>query len=471
MNNKKKITASILCFCLLGLASCSGNADQETSNNKDEVLISLSDEQILINNEETTKASGVSISNDIIYYEEGKDETYGEGEASEAHSAEDASLHQVVKISEPGTYRISGELSYGQILIDLGENAKDDPEAVVSLILDNVQLTSTVSSAIVVLNAYECAADEASADVDTQNAGFNLILADDSTNTLNGSHVAKIYEEGSQETLYKFDGAIESDVSMNIDGEEKDNGILNLTADREGIESEMHLTINGGIINIQSHDDAINASEDGVSVITINDGSITCLSTLGSEGDGMDSNGWIVINGGMITAVANEQSMDSGVDSDNGILINGGTLLATGNMYDEISSDSSQSFVVMNIREGVQKDLILALNNSNGETIAAFMTPTNASVLVYSSSDLADETYTLVQANSIEADLNGYIYSNIQSLSDTSAIEYSSDAGNFGLGRGDMPRGERPEMPQDGQPPQNGRPQDNQSANGFDQLN
>ena len=36
-------------------------------------MISLSDEQILINNEETTKASGVSISNDIIYYEEGKD--------------------------------------------------------------------------------------------------------------------------------------------------------------------------------------------------------------------------------------------------------------------------------------------------------------------------------------------------------------------------------------------------------------
>ena len=58
---------------------------------------------------------------------------------------------------------------------------------------------------------------------------------------------------------------------MNIFGP----GSLELTADNEGLDTELHLTINGGDITIYSGNDGINTNEDGVSVTTINDGSLT----------------------------------------------------------------------------------------------------------------------------------------------------------------------------------------------------
>lgn len=281
-----------------------------------------------------------------------KDSAYGAGGEDDGHSEEEAAEHTVVTIKKAGTYRVSGTLSKGQIAIDLGEDSRDDESAVVNLILDNADINCTVASGIVVYNAYECGSDDtetATKDVDTTNAGVHIILADDSENTVNGSHVAKIYKEGTtQEDVdagnakkqWKFDAAIDSLVSIAFDAEEEGTGTLAVNSDNEGIETSLHLTINGGTITINSNDDAINANEDGVSVITINGGVLTCNAGGGKEGDGIDSNGWIVINDGVVVSAANATSQDSGVDSDNGIYINGGTVLASGNMYDEVSEDS-----------------------------------------------------------------------------------------------------------------------------------
>ena len=55
---------------------------------------------------------------------------------------------------------------------------------------------------------------------------------------------------------------------------DEDSGVLNINADNEGLDTELHLTINGGNINIVAHDDGINTNEDGVSVTTINGGTL-----------------------------------------------------------------------------------------------------------------------------------------------------------------------------------------------------
>ena len=62
--------------------------------------------------------------------------------------------------------------------------------------------------------------------------------------------------------LHKYDGAFYSKKTLNINGGAKGNGILNITAKNEGLDSELHLTINGGIINISSGNDGINTNED-----------------------------------------------------------------------------------------------------------------------------------------------------------------------------------------------------------------
>ena len=461
MNTRKqKLTAWLIASALTGaLSGCNAMNSQTDSTptvkqDFNGTVIMLSDDGIFVNGETATDDSNadVTISNDIIYYEEGHDDSYGEGSEAEAHSADEALKHTVVKINKAGNYLLSGTLSAGQILIDLGEEASEDPQAVVNLTLDNVNLTSSVSSAIVVLNAYECSADSMdnpSKDVDTSNAGFNLILADHSVNVIHGSHVAKIYKEGTTKKKYKFDGAIESKVSMNINGGEVGNGQLTLNADNEGIESCMHLTINGGILTIHSADDALNANEDGVSVITINGGTILCDAGNGVEGDGIDSNGWIVINGGTTISSANPNSMDSGVDSDLGIYINGGTLLATGNMVDEISSESSQQFMVMNFSEKQNEQDIIVLRNAEEQAITAFFAVNDYTALIYSSDLLVAGEYSLAKASAVTGELNGSIYTSIKETQDLIPLEYSS------TGRG-MGRGMKPEV-FEGMPKDDGR--------------
>jgi len=321
-----------------------------------ETRIHLSDDSILISVPEGQNGDApVKITRDIIYYEDRETydsgNPYGEGTAADQHSAEEAAAHQVINITSPGAYRVTGSLSAGQIRVDLGKNADEEKDAVVELILDNADITCTVAPAILFLNVYECdenaSVETASATVDTTNAGANLIL--EGNNTINGSHVAKIFKDKEEEKkLWKQDGAIYSYQSMNVFGP----GTLELTADNEGLDTEMHLTILGGNISIYSQNDGINTNEDGISVTTIHGGNLTIFAGLGAEGDGIDSNGYLVINGGTVVSAANPAS-DAGLDSDLGSYIHGGTVIAFGSAMDWAESESGQ--VTMNLQFAAQQ--------------------------------------------------------------------------------------------------------------------
>ena len=369
----------LLCIALslVLLTGCTAAPAQTTGPAAGEVLIELSDQGVTFDGE------GVHTANDIIYYEEGHDESYGEGEAWQAHSAEEAAAHTVVHISQPGTYRITGSLSAGQIAVDLGEEAKDDPAAAVVLILDNADITCTVAPAVIFYNVYESGAADGP-------AGAHVLLAKDSENHVAGSHVAKIYEPGTEDKLHKYDGAFYSRMSMKLGG----TGKLHIEADNEGLDSEMHLTIDGGDISIASGNDGINTNEDGVSVTTINGGHlrITVTGTTG-EGDGIDSNGWLIINGGTVEAFACGTSGDAGIDSDMGISINGGTVYAAGNMLDRIEG-LSQTHLVFTFAQ-TQQSAVYTLKAPDG-TVAAEVTPANPfQILIFSAPELAEGNYTL----------------------------------------------------------------------------
>lgn len=349
----------------------------------------------------TDPASPVYLGANIIYYQDGTDATYGEGEEGEKHTASEAAAHQVVTITQPGTYRLSGTLSQGQIAVDLGEDAKDDPAAVVTLVLDNANVTCTVAPALIFYNVYECdrafveggEGYEATYDVDTAAAGANVVLLADTQNTFTGSHVARIYQPGTTENLHRYDGAFYSRMSMNILGDNgDDSGVLNIVADNEGLDTELHLTLSGGTVNIHAQDDGINTNEDTVSVTTVSGGRLTVNAGNGAEGDGIDSNGWLVINGGSVVTLSNHRSADGGIDADRGILINGGSLSAFGVRNDAADAASQQPYMELSFQSALPAGSEIALKDQSGATLWSATTQKSCQTVTLTTPELALDT-------------------------------------------------------------------------------
>lgn len=427
-------------------AAPASQAEQLQNSETVQTVIQLSDDKITVDGTpiSTDAQSAVYTGAALIYYQAGQDESYGEGSEQDAHDPIEAAAHTVVTITQPGRYQVSGQLSAGQLAIDLGEDAKENPDAVVELVLDGADITCTAAPAVIFYNVWESQS--------TEQAGAIVTLADGSVNRVNGSYVARIYQPGTTKKLHKYDGAFYSKMSMLIQGE----GALSIQAENEGLDSELHLTINSGEISIISGDDGINTNEDGVSVTTINGGQLYIRADQGSEGDGIDSNGSIVINGGTVIAQANPHSMDSGLDADNGIFINGGTVVFTGNMYDAVSADSTQRFLALQFSDR-QQDAV-AIRNADDALVAAIAPSGSYGVLVYSSPALVDGDYTLYTAQEVSSDIapvGGVLYTDEITLSGESQLQTAGSSMGKRGGRPNRPpqEGERPQRPPEGQQP------------------
>ncbi len=260
-----------------------------------------------------------------------KPNSNGEIEAfsSMTHTASEAYANPVLHITEGGVYRLKGTWN-GQIWIDAGEDSD------VALILDGVNVTCTVAPAIVFYSARECGPTEnvVSFDIgknllgddEDLHAGTVVIIANGTTNNIKGSNVYRIMKAdkkssatkidgtdiSDQKKMYKMDGALYSFVSIAIGAESNNGGgRLNITSTTyEGLNSEMHMLIDSGTINVTAEDDGINVNEDNTSVFAMNGGS---LKIIAKKGDGIDSNGYVVINNGTldITAVRDSSSLNA----------------------------------------------------------------------------------------------------------------------------------------------------------------
>ena len=448
-------------------APAEGNA--YVSRFASETAIVLDDGGITVNGGGETDT--VFTSHDIVYYETktaySSGNPYGDGSEADMHTAEEANAHTVVNITAPGAYRLSGALSAGQIRIDLGADAASDPEAVVELILDGADITCTVAPAILFQNVYECDGDwdaeTATSVVDTSAAGANLVLAKNSKNTVSGSYVAKIYKDTEGEKkLCKQDGAIYSYMSMNVFGP----GALDISAENEGLDTELHLTIQGGDIAIRADNDGINTNEDGVSVTTINGGNLHIIAGLGAEGDGIDSNGYLAINGGTVVASANPAS-DAGLDSDKGSFVNGGTVIALGSTMDWAESDSAQVTMNLQFAEYQSGGSAIVVKNGDGDVIFAY-DPSEDEVLggnarrfqgaVISSPAFArGETYTVWLDGTVTGEETGGVYAAVAAYDGGTQMQYTGTD----VGRGGMrPNGEKPEGFDGEQPRKGDRPGD-----------
>ena len=217
----------------------------------------------------------------------------------------DYEANSVVNITAAGEYTLSGTLTNGQVVVNVGD------EEEVQLYLNNAEITNDSGSAILVENAEKV--------VITLNAGTDNSVTD-------GTNYTGLDEDGEP------DAAIFAHDDLTING----SGSLTIQANySDGIESRDDLKITGGNISVTAVDNGLFGNnsleiETAAAVITAggdtihSDGDIIIESgtlTLSSGDDGMHADGTLTINDGTIDTQESYEGLEA-----TDVIINGGTI-------------------------------------------------------------------------------------------------------------------------------------------------
>lgn len=222
----------------------------------------------------------------------------------------------VVTVSEPGTYVVSGSLSDGQLVVD------SDADGKVELVLDGVSITSSTTSPLVV----------------TQSDETVVILADGSSNTLSDAAASgddDETEDAPNATLFSQDdltiagtGAL-SVTGLSNDGIASKDGLVILSGDitvkasDDGIRGKDYLVVSGGTATVTAGGDGLKSDNDDTAEpgwVQVDAGTIT----LDAGSDGVDAIGAIYVTDGSLTVSKSEEGLEAAA-----IDIAGGTVDVT----------------------------------------------------------------------------------------------------------------------------------------------
>ncbi|WP_285107851.1 carbohydrate-binding domain-containing protein [Promicromonospora sp. MEB111] len=317
------LTATISGALVLGALAGCGTATAETTSSTNTTTISevaTTTDDALADNEDYSDLAALA------------DETWDTGdETSVSLDGDSATVSgdgaiadgSTVTISAPGTYRISGTLDDGQIVVG------SEADGLVRLVLDGADITSSTGSAVAV----------------TQADDVSVVLADGSSNSLtDAATYADTSEDAPNAALFSAD-------SMVVSG----TGSLDVTGNaNDGIASKDGLVIAGGDITVTAVDDGVR----GKDFLVVTDGTLD----VDAEGDGLKADnedgtddagetvGYAALLGGTVTVA----SGDDGVHAESDLVVDGATvtvaesvegleaahiLVASGTVLDVTSSD------------------------------------------------------------------------------------------------------------------------------------
>ncbi|MGM0217133.1 carbohydrate-binding domain-containing protein [Enterococcus sp. AZ126] len=254
-----------------------------------------------------------------VYEEEDFDEDYDEEVATKIELTDTGSKIEGAGVSEKdhtvsitagGTYILSGSYK-GQIKINANEET-------VHLVLDNVSIINSSSSAIYV--------EQAKKVITTLAEGTNNTLSDGTDYTFDSAEQTE-----PDATFFSKD-------DLTINGK----GSLEVTGNySNGVRSKDDLIITNGALTITAKNNAIKGKDS----VSIADGSFSLKTT---EGDGIQANnsneadkGWIAIDGGTFTI----QSGNDGIQAETNLSIAKSDIkIQTVNGYEDQSVDTTSSY-------------------------------------------------------------------------------------------------------------------------------
>ncbi|MDR0877067.1 MAG: carbohydrate-binding domain-containing protein [Treponema sp.] len=234
---------------------------------------------------------------------------------------------------------------------------------------------------------------------------FNIDALDDA---LHSNDTVLIY--GGNFTIKTNDDGFHADKVLKVN-----DGTINVQKSYEGLEAAK-LVINGGVINVVSSDDGINAS-DGTSTTpapggggrpgqggnngggTTTNSNVTIIITGGTmtidaEGDGIDSNSTVLVTGGYVTVHGPAKSGNEALDSDGTFTINGGKILAgeiKGSMASTTFGGTQKSLKITFSKALTIGDKI-QLRNAAGTVIAEYTSKKAFTTLFISTPELVQNS-------------------------------------------------------------------------------
>lgn len=314
--NYKGFFASAMIFSILASGcSDSGNSSEFSASSASDTSISVSDESTSSDDtSEDEQPSSSSQSAEIVQlsvkysgYKSDIKDIFSENDLNPTYSADNEIIlkndsvelkgkgnvnNSDVMITEGGTYKITGTLDDGQIIVNSDEK--------VWLILDNADISCSDSSPVY---------------IEKSDKTF-ITLAPDSENTLSDG------KEYSSES--SSDAVIFSKDNLTLNG----TGTLNINANfNEGITSKNDLTITGGTININSVGNAIK----GKDCVAVSSAEINIT----SQADGIKSSNYEETGKGFIyiyDGTFNINALEDAFQAEQEFIIDGGNInIVSGN--------------------------------------------------------------------------------------------------------------------------------------------
>ena len=116
---------------------------------------------------------------------------------------------------------------------------------------------------------------------------------------------------------------------------------------------------------------------------------------------------------------------------------NGGTVFTTGSMYEEAKTTNDTQIIQMNLSGGVNAGESIVIVDENNNVIFAFKADRKISTVVYSSSDLTDQTYSVYSGTNMSGTVDdNNIYTSIESIDLSSMTKQENNTmNNRGPGR------------------------------------
>ncbi|MFI2754523.1 carbohydrate-binding domain-containing protein [Cellulomonas sp. P22] len=232
-----------------------------------------------------------------------------------------------VTITAPGTYRVTGTLGDGQVVVD---SAAD---GVVRVVLDGADISSSTTSPLQIMDADEAV----------------VVLADGSTNHLSDA-ATYVYPDAETDepnaALYSTaDLTITGTGSLDVEGNANDgitgkdglvidSGTITVTAVDDGIRGKDYLVVTGGTIDVDAGGDALksdNADDAALGYVYLADGDVDVTS--GDDGvaaatDVLVADGTLtVVAGGGSTATLAADASPKGLVGDVSVVIGGGQVM------------------------------------------------------------------------------------------------------------------------------------------------